>query len=257
MAYKTILYIEKDGVAEIILNRPEKRNSLNDVMIDEITQVFKGFTASKDISAVILSGAGGNLCSGMDLDYLQKISQFDLEQNKADSQKFKNMLLAIYECSKPVIAKVSGYALAGGCGIASCCDIIVADDTVEFGYPEVKIGFIPAIVMPFLLKRVTETHAKELMLTAMTIGADEAERMGLVNMAVKPGELDSKTLELCELFRNNSMNSVTITKEMFRKLSGMNFDEALDYASELNASVRMTEDFKKVIKNFLDKRKKK
>jgi methylglutaconyl-CoA hydratase len=166
------------------------------------------------------------------------------------------MLLAIYGCSKPVIAKVSGYALAGGCGIASCCDVIIADDTAKLGYPEVKIGFIPAIVMPFLLKRISEAHAKDLMLTGRIINSEEAARIGLINISVTANKLDSTTDELCQVFKKNSANLIALIKEMFRKLSGMNLDKALDYAGELNAETRMTEDFKRGIENFINKRKK-
>jgi methylglutaconyl-CoA hydratase len=257
MAYQTILYKEAKSIAEVTLNRPEKRNALNDVMMKEIMGAFSEINNNDNIRVIVLSGAGGNFCSGMDLDYLQKISKFDLEQNKADSQSFKNMLLAIYRCSKPVIAKVSGYALAGGCGIATCCDIIIADETAKFGYPEVKIGFIPAIVMPFLLKRVSEARAKELMLTARVINADEALRMEMINAATTKDALDDKVNAFCTLFKNNSMNSISSTKELLRKISGVNYEYALEFASELNANTRMTEDFIRGIENFINKRKNK
>jgi len=257
MTYQTILYKETGSIADVILNRPEKRNALNDVMMKEIIAVFSEISTNKSMRVVVLSGAGSNFCSGMDLDYLQKISKYDLEQNKADSQNFKNMLLAIYGCSKPVIAKVSGYALAGGCGIATCCDMIIADETAKFGYPEVKIGFIPAIVMPFLLKRISETHAKELMLTGRIINSEEAVRMSLINTLAAANELDSGVHELCEVFKNNSANSIASTKEMLRKISGVNYEYALEFASELNANTRMTEDFIRGIENFINKRKNK
>jgi methylglutaconyl-CoA hydratase len=171
MAFKNILYKEENGIAEVTLNRPEKMNSLDEALISELTQLFNDLSSNDNIRVVILTGAGGNFCSGLYLDYLRKISEFDLEQNREDSRKFRDLLLAVQNCSKPVIARVSGYALAGGCGLASACDIIIADDTSKFGYTEVKIGFIPAIVLMFLLKRVSETHAKELLLTARFIGS--------------------------------------------------------------------------------------
>jgi len=255
LAYKNIIYEESDGVARVTLNRPEKMNSLDEVLIAELTQLFIDLNSNKNIRSVVLAGAGGNFCSGLYLDYLQKISQFDISENKADSHRFKDMLLVIYNCSKPVIAKVSGYALAGGCGIATCSDIIVADETAKFGYTEVKIGFIPAIVMVFLLKRISETHAKDLLLTSRIIGSDEALRIGMVNYSVKQNELDGKVKEICAMLARNSANSISSTKEMLRKVPGMNFDEALEYACELNAITRMTEDCKKGIKKFLERNK--
>ena len=161
MTYKKIIVKDLGLTKKIILNRPDKRNSLDEEMISEITSVFNELSDDKNTKTIILMGAGGNFCSGLFLDYLQKISEVDILQNKQDSQKFKNMLLAIYYCKKTVVAMVEGYALAGGCGIASVCDFIIASDKSTFGYTEVKIGFIPAIVMIFLMKRVTETVAKD------------------------------------------------------------------------------------------------
>lgn len=256
MSFKNILYSVTDGAAEVILNRPEKMNSLDEILISELTGLFNEISESKDIKSVILSGAGGNFCSGLYLDYLQKISQYDITENKTDSQNFKKMLLSIYNCSKPVIAKISGYALAGGCGIATACDIIVADESAKFGYTEVKIGFIPAIVMPFLLKRVPETHAKDLLLTARIISSDEAYEIGLINRITLKQELDSEVKKLIDLFANNSSSSMALTKQMFRHVPSITFEDALNYACDLNANTRMTEDFKNGISKFLNREKK-
>lgn len=256
MAYKNILYTDQNGITEVTLNRPEKMNSLDETLIAELTQLFRDISSNGKIKVVILTGAGGNFCSGLYLDYLQKISEFDLQQNKDDSRRFKDMLLAVYSCKKPVIAKVSGYALAGGCGLASACDLIVADDTAKFGYTEVKIGFIPAVVMMFLLKRVSETHAKDLLLTARFIDSDEAQNIGFINYSVKKEELDGKVNEVCKQLMKNSLNSLALTKEMFCNISNMHVEDALVYACDLNAKTRMTIDCKKGIAEFLNKSKK-
>lgn len=255
MSYKNIVFTEKDHVAEVILNRPEKMNSLDEVLINELAQLFTEIGKNENIKTVVISGAGGNFCSGLYLDYLQKISEFDIQQNKEDSRKFKDMLLSIYNCPKPVIAKVQGYALAGGCGIVSCCDFVIADETAKFGYTEVKIGFIPAIVMVFLLKRVSEAHARELFLTARYINPVDAYRIGLVNEIVRHDELDSKVKELCDILGKNSSNSIALTKEMFRNVPSMSFENALEYACDLNAKTRMTEDCKTGVAKFLNKNK--
>lgn len=255
MGLKNILYKVDNGTAEIVLNRPEKMNSLDEELIFDLTDMMKDFSVNEEVQVVVITGANDNFCSGLYLDYLQKISEYDILQNKEDSRKFKNMLLSIYSCSKPVIAKVKGYCLAGGCGIASACDIIVADETAKFGYTEVKIGFIPAIVMPFLLKRVTETHAKELLLTAGMIDSNEAYRMGLINYSVKSNEIDQKVIEICETLKKNSPSSLKLTKDMFSSISGMDFAKALEYACELNAITRMTPDCKAGVQKFLSKNK--
>jgi methylglutaconyl-CoA hydratase len=150
---------------------------------------------------------------------------------------------------------VQGYCLAGGCGIASACDIIIADETAKFGYTEVKIGFIPAIVMLFLLKRVTESHAKDLLLTARMINADDAYRMGFINHFVHSTELDAKVNEVCQTLMKNSGTSLKLTKEMFTNISGMDFEKALEYACDLNAVTRMTPDCKNGVAKFLSKQK--
>jgi methylglutaconyl-CoA hydratase len=255
MSNKNILYKEEGHVAEIVLNRPEKMNSLDESLIEGLTQLFTDAGRNEKINSIVISGAGGNFCSGLYLDYLQKISEYDIMQNKKDSRKFKDMLLSIYNCSKPVIAKVSGYALAGGCGIVSCCDFVLADETAKFGYTEVKIGFIPAIVMVFLLKRVSESHAKDLLLSARYINSVDAYRIGLVNEIIRHDELDTKVNELCELLSKNSASSIALTKGMFRNVPSMSLENALEYACDLNAITRMTEDCKNGIARFLNKKK--
>jgi len=255
MGLINILYKVENGIAEIVLNRPEKMNSLDEQLIQDLTGLFKDFASNEEVRVIVVSGAQGNFCSGLYLDYLQKISEYDIMQNKEDSRRFKDMLLSIYHTPKPVIAKVSGYCLAGGCGIASACDMIIADETARFGYTEVKIGFIPAIVMLFLLKRITETHAKDLLLTARMITSDEAYRIGLINQYVSSGNLDDTVHSLCETLMKNSSSSLKLTKEMFGNISGMSFEEALEYACDLNAITRMTPDCKEGIAKFLNKNK--
>lgn len=255
MGLKNILYKVENGIAEIILNRPEKMNSLDEELIQDLTGIMNDFSVNEEVKAVVISGAEGNFCSGLYLDYLQKISEYDILQNKEDSRRFKDMLLSIYSCSKPVIAKVKGYCLAGGCGIASACDIIVADETARFGYTEVKIGFIPAIVMLFLLKRVSETHAKDLLLTARMVGSEDAQKMGLINHYVISGDLDTKVNDICEMLKKNSASSIKLTKEMLVNISAMDFEKALEYACDLNAITRMTPDCKAGVAKFLSKNK--
>lgn len=249
-----ILVIESGLTKKLILNRPEKRNSLDEEMIAGITDAMNKFSSDKETKSVIITGAGGNFCSGLYLDYLNKISEFDILENKQDSENFKNMLLSIYNCKKPTIAMVNGYALAGGCGIASACDIIVASDKAQFGYTEVKIGFIPAIVMVFLLKRVTETHAKDLLLLSKFITGTEAYNIGFVNYLVEEYMLESYSEKLCECLNQLPSSSVMLTKEMFRNVASMSFESALEYAVDMNALTRMTEECRNGIKRFLSKK---
>jgi methylglutaconyl-CoA hydratase len=250
------ILVERSGLtAKVILNRPEKRNSLDEQMIIDLRQTIDQLSEDKETKSIVITGAGGNFCSGLYLEYLNKISQFDILQNKEDSLKFKELLCSIYNCKKPTIAMVSGYALAGGCGIATACDIIIASDNSQFGYTEVKIGFIPAIVMVFLLKRVSETYAKDLLITSRFASGDEAMRMGLINYLVKEKELTSFTSKLCDELNTLPLSSVELTKEMFKNVASMSFESALEYAVGMNAITRMTPECKKGVFNFLNKNK--
>jgi len=253
--YLRILIEELGLTKKIILNRPEKRNSLDEVMIKELKEVFEKVSNDTETKSIILTGAGGHFCTGLFLDYVLKISKFDILQNKEDSKNFKDLLVLIYNCKKPVIAMVDGYALAGGCGMASACDLIVSTDKAKFGYTEVRIGFIPAIVMIFLLKRVSETHAKDLLLTSRFMDAEEAHRIGFINHMVKQDELEDFTVKLCEDINKLPMSSLALTKEMFKNVPSMSFESALDYAVDLNAATRMTDECKKGITDFLNKAK--
>jgi methylglutaconyl-CoA hydratase len=249
------LFVESKGATRILtMNRPDKRNSLDDVMIKEMTEVMNRLSSDEETKSIIITGAGGNFCSGMFLDYLHKIQQFDVMDNKQDSKNYKNLLLSIYNCPKPTIAMVDGYALAGGCGIASACDLIAASDKAQFGYTEVKIGFIPAIVMVFLLKRISESNAKDLMLTCKFINGTEAHKIGFVNYVTEQYMLESFTHKLCENLNSLPSSSVQLTKEMFRNVPSMSFESALEYAVDMNALTRMTADCRNGIQKFLTKK---
>lgn len=249
-----ILVEDRGATKVLVMNRPDKRNSLDDVMINEMTELMHKLSADESTKSIVITGAGGNFCSGLFLDYLHKIQQFDVMDNKKDSGNYKNLLLSIYNCPKPTIAMVDGYALAGGCGIASACDLIVASDKAQFGYTEVKIGFIPAIVMVFLLKRVSETQAKDLMLTCKFINGTEAHKIGFANYVTEQYMLDSFTHKLCENLNSLPSSSVQLTKEMFRNVPSMSFESALEYAVDMNALTRMTTDCRNGIQKFLTKK---
>ena len=248
------IIIEQNGYTKkIIMNRPDKRNSLDEQMIIRITESINEFSEDDETKSVVITGKGDNFCSGLYLDYLNKISRFNILENKKDSQLFKTLLYSIYSCRKPTIAMVDGYALAGGCGIASACDIIVASDRAQFGYTEVKIGFIPALVMVFLLKRVSESRAKDMLLTCKFITGSEAHRIGFANYVIEHTLLENYTENICRTLNQMPLSSMTLTKEMFRNVTNMSFEAALDYASDMNAITRMTEECKKGIVRFLSK----
>ncbi len=257
MQFTRLLYETSNRRATITLNRPEKRNALDDVMVGELTNAFTQASRDQSVKVVLLQANGPAFCAGADLDYLSRIAAYDLEENRTDSTKLANLFRTIYELRKPVIAIVNGPSLAGGCGLASVCDIVVAsEERATFGYTEVRIGFIPAIVMIFLIKRVGEGRARELILRGNIINALEAARIGLVNTVVPEAQLHASATAIAEeLIQNNSLNAMGLCKEMLSKLHGLNVADALELAANMNAAARMTADCKAGIAAFLKKEK--
>lgn len=252
MQFTRLLYEINDRRAFITLNRPEKRNALDDTMVKELTQAFNSAGKDQSVKVIILKGNGPAFCAGADLDHLQRLSTFDLEENRSDSQQLAHLFRVIYELRKPVIAVVDGPALAGGCGLATVCDFVVASENAKFGYTEVRIGFIPAVVMVFLVKRVGEGKARELILRGNIINAAEAKAIGLINSAVPSSELAQAAEQLAaELVQKNSNTAMGLCKEMLSKLPGMNFMDSLDFAANMNAAARMTPDCKQGVNAFL------
>lgn len=255
MNFSQLTYNVEDRVAEITFLRPEKRNALNDVLIHELTEAITQTNKNSSVKVVILTGSDNTFCAGADLEYLQKLSAYSLAENQEDSRKLMKLFQLIYEMRKPVIAKVNGPAIAGGCGLATVCDFIIASrEHAVFSYSEVKIGFIPALVMVFLTRRVGEGRARELMLSGKTIDASRAKEIGLVTEVVNHNELSTYTQHFAQgLVENNSGSSMALTKEMLATIGNMDFVQALEYAANMNAVTRMTEECKRGIAAFLKK----
>ena len=255
MDFTRIKYDISRRVGTITLSRPEKHNALDDTMVSELSSAF--FSAQKDTSVkvILLKAEGESFCSGADLAYIQRISKYDFNQNQQDSSNLMKLFLQIYTYRKPVIALVQGAALAGGCGLATVCDfVLAARETAKFGYTEVRIGFIPAIVMIFLVRRIGEARARALTLQGSTVNAEEASQLGLVNQVVPAVSLESQGEELAQmLVEKCSSSSMGLIKELLARIHGMSTNDALDYAANLNALTRMTEDCKKGIESFLKK----
>ena len=249
MNFYRITYSVKQQVAFISLNWPEKNNALDDQMVSELTEAFVQTQRDINVKAVILRAEGDYFCSGADISYLQRISKYDFNQNLQDSTDLMKLFQLIYTLRKPIIALVQGAALAGGCGLATVCDfVIAAHETAKFGYTETRIGFIPAIVLIFLVRRIGEGRARELVLKGNIINADEALKLGLISNVVPSMELESIGVQLAnELITNNSGTSMGLIKELLARVHGMATSDALDYASHLNALTRMTDDCKRGI----------
>jgi methylglutaconyl-CoA hydratase len=256
MEYTRIAYAVSDRIATITLNRPGKRNALDDTMVAELTAAFSAAGRDAVVKVVAVKAEGSAFCAGADLEYLQRISTFDLEEHRADARRFANLFRFVYELRKPVIAVVQGPALAGGAGLASVCDFVVASrEHARFGYTEVQIGFLPAIVLIFLIKRVGEGKARELVLSGNILSADDAQRIGLATLSVPHADLEETVDHLCEeLLSRNSLISMGLCKEMFSKLHGLSFLDALDFATNMNAAARMTQECQQGVEAFLAKK---
>ncbi len=237
----------------ITLARPEKRNALSPELITEISSALDEAVADSDVRVVILTGEGNTFCAGADLSYIQQLSEFGPEENLADSRHLRDLLWKIYTLPKIVIAKVHGAALAGGCGLATVCDMIFASDDSQFGYTETAIGFIPALVSVFLTRKIGEQHARELLLSARKISAEEAYSLGMINAVVPCPELDAMVESYAQTIAKNSQSAISLTKQLLATTAGMSIEPALEYAASMNALARTTEDCKRGIARFLQK----
>ena len=256
MEYKYILVEAADRIATVTLNRPDKRNALNYVVIKELKDAFKTLEADPAVKVIVLRGSGGVFCSGADLEYLQKLQEYGFNENLIDSTHLMELFHQIHKLNKIVIAQVEGHALAGGCGLATVCDFAFAVPEAKFGYTEVRIGFIPAIVMVFLIRKIGEGRAKQLLLTGDLIEAEKAERMGLVNEVVSVDKIGETVRTFAEkLCKLNSGGAMELTKKMMSDVQNMPLPEALSFAARMNAHARDTAECKRGIAAFLNKEK--
>ena len=254
MQYQTIQLACDAGVATITLNRPDKRNAISFELIDDLLRALKE-VAQSPAQVLILTGTGKAFCSGMDLENLKALIGRSPEQNREDSQTMVRLFRSLYEFPKVTIAAVNGPAIAGGTGLALLCDFTLAVPDAKFGYTEVRIGFVPAIVSTFLLRQVAEKHARDLLLTGRIIGADEAARMGLVNEVIAPDRLMERAHQLAGLLMESSPLSLRMTKRLLTEQVRADLDLHIEAALRENAAMRTTADFREGITSFLEKRK--
>lgn len=253
---KYIQYSVSDRIAFITLDRPEKSNALSYDLVTELKAAFKVAEADDQVRVVILKANGDTFCAGADLNHLNELQTYSFEQNVADSEHLKELFLQIYQLRKIVISQVHAHAFAGGCGLATLCDFSFAVPGASFGYTEVKIGFVPAIVMVFLLRKIGETKARQLLLSGAIISAEEALAMGLINYMAEKSRLDAEVKEFAaNLIENNSPYAMGVTKQMIDKVQSLSLEEGLKFASEMNAKARTSDDCKKGIEAFLRKEK--
>lgn len=243
-------------IGYITLNRPDKRNALSFEVVKELKEAFAKMEKEEAVKVIVLKANGDVFCSGADLSYLQKLQGFSYEENLEDSNHLKELFAQIYTLHKVVIAQVQGHALAGGCGLATVCDFTFSVPEAKFGYTEVKIGFIPAIVMVFLLRKIGEARAKQLLLSGDPVKAEDALRLGLITKVVSKESLEADVNAFAQtLVTANSAHAMMLTKQMIAQVQSMPLEEALTYAASMNAQARASADCRKGVAAFLNKEK--
>ncbi len=248
-----VLSTTDKSIREITLNRPEKRNALNDELISALKAALREADTDESLRCIVIRGAGKDFCSGADLSAIQKIAVASYEENVDDARSLAELFLLIRSVKVPVIAAVHGRALAGGCGLATACDLVVATNSARFGYPEVKIGFVPAMVAAILRRNLGEKKSFELLTQGFEYTAEEALSLGLVNRTFDEEDFETSVLEYAAVYTKVSRSAVEMTKQLLYLIDANPFETAVEKGVETNARARMSDDCQNGIAKFLEK----
>jgi methylglutaconyl-CoA hydratase len=250
----SVVKITSAGAIRILeLNRPEKRNALNDELIAALKDGLREADADESVRAIVLRGAGKDFCSGADLSSIQKIANATYEENVEDAQQLADLLQLIRSVRVPVIAAVHGRALAGGCGLATACDLVISTRSARFGYPEVKIGFVPAMVAAILRRNLGEKRSFELLTQGFEFSAEEANAIGLVNDLFEDEAFEVTALDYASRYEKVSGSAVQMTKRLLYDIDSLTLSDAIAAGVDTNARARMTDDCRTGIAKFLEK----
>jgi len=250
---KSLLVEVQGGICILTLNRPEKRNALNDELISLLKSEFGRAESDESIKVIVIRGAGKDFCSGADLSAIQKIASASYEENLDDARSLGELFKSIRRVRVPVIAAVRGRALAGGCGLALACDIVVSDSTGIFGFPEVKIGFVPAMVAAIVRRNMFEKDAFAWLTQGFEVKAAELNGLGLVHRIFDDETFDDDVVGFASVYEKVSRSAVEMTKRLLYEIDGFDFSEAIERGAEVNAKARMTDDCRNGIARFLNK----
>lgn len=255
--YNTLEINIKDRVCHIWLNRPWVHNAFDDVMIAELTEIFQEVNEITEIVAVVLRGKEKSFCAGVDLNWMRDVAKYSYHENLDESKKLAQCFLKIYSCKKPTIAMVHGVALGGANGLLAACDMAYCDDNATFSLSEVKIGIVPACISPYVIKRIGEYGAKDLMLTGKRIKGKEAEEYRLVNKSLETYEkMEEYVQSIVDLLKTSGPNAVTHCKNLIYNISNvLQFDEMHDFTAKMIADIRASEEGQEGMAAFLEKRK--
>jgi len=250
----TLIVNKENGVLKITLNRPEVHNAFNPEMIAELTKVFKSVTKDKEIKALVLNGAGPSFCAGGDLGWMKSMVNFTLKQNLTDSKKLSDMFEAAFLCPVPVLGDIHGSCMGGGVGLVAICDIVAADPATKLSLSEVRLGLVPSIISPYVLRKVPESHARGLMLTAEIFTAQRAEQVGLVHKIGDSTERQEFIQFQLKLIKGNGPEAVRATKDLIQKIKNSNFKQGQALTVKTIAARRVSKEGQEGMKAFFEKR---
>jgi methylglutaconyl-CoA hydratase len=254
-SFETISYTSKQKIAAITLNRPEIHNAFNEVMIAELTQVFRKISEDESVRVAVLTGSGKSFSAGADLNWMKKMIDYSYEQNLEDSLLLADLFYLMYSLPKPIIARVNGAAIGGGTGLVAACDIAIAAENAKFSLSEVKLGLVPACISPYVIRKVGEGKCREFFLTGERLTAQRALEAGLVNQVVPAEELDRAVQEKAAQLISSGPKALAMCKELLQKVLGMDFDNAKTYTADMIARMRIGDEGQEGMNAFLNKRK--
>jgi len=249
-----IRVVDQGGIRTLWLARPEKRNALDAQMIRELKEALRAADSDPEVRVIALRGEGRDFCSGADLAALRDIADASVEDHLADVDELAALFTLIRQVRRPVVAVVQGRALAGGCGLATACDLILAAGDARFGYPEVRVGFVPAMVMAILRRNVSEKRAFALIAMGDSLSAEEAERIGLVNRVIPADRFDDGARSYLEELADRDATAVMLCKRLLYHVDGMGFAASIRAGADMNVLARMTESTRAGVARFLDER---
>lgn len=251
---KTIKFSFKEKVATITLNRPEIHNAFNEVMIRELLETYREIAEMEHIRVVVLTGEGKSFCAGADLKWMGDVINYSFEQNLNESLQLAELFYTMYTLPKPTIAKVNGAAIGGGTGLVAVNDIVIASERAKFSLSEVKLGLVPACILPYVFKRVGERGCRELFLTGQRVNAEESLKFGLSNQVVPEAELDAAVEKLIAQLITSGPNALGICKDLLEKVPQMSLEQAKTYTAESIAALRISDEGQEGMKAFFEKR---
>ena len=255
MNYETLVYTKKDDVATVTLNRPDVHNSMNDVLMNELTRCFTQLSHDDSLTAIILTGNGKSFCAGADLTWMKNMVNFSKEENKKDSRLLLDMYETIYSCPKPVIGRINGHAFGGGIGLLAVCDITITVPEMKFAFSEVKLGIIPAVISTFVSQRMTSADMRRFFITGERFDSILANKIGLIDLIVLPEKLDDAVNSCVEQVRLSGPNAVKEIKHLIDNLKKMDVKKYKEFTVEKISELRVSKEGQEGINAFLEKRK--